>query len=296
MKLSHRLESVALHGVASLARSLSHSQALGLGALLGSTVQSLGVRAKVARANLARAFPDAPAARRAAILTAHYRELGRVACEYPRLPELVRAPFGEVMAATRGVEHLDAAARDGRGAIILTAHYGAFEFGGAWIGQRHPTSFVVQGISNPSVDAWVTALRHRAGIGTLRLGESRGIVRALRENRFVAMLADQDARRAGVFVPFFGSPASTPRGPAALALRARVPLLMGWVTRRDDGRLELEILPKLEVPDPDAPDAVSRLTALHVALLEDRVRAAPEPWFWLHRRWKTPPPPLAEEK
>jgi Kdo2-lipid IVA lauroyltransferase/acyltransferase len=115
------------------------------------------------------------------------------------------------------------------------------------------------------------------------------VYQELRANRWVAMLADQDARRQGVFVPFLGHPASTAIGPARLALATGAPIVMGFDTRRDDGRHEIDVEPALEVDDPRAPDAAERLTALHVAMLERWVRRCPEMWFWLHRRWKTAP-------
>src|SRR5262249_26371726 len=112
---------------------------------------------------------------------------------------------------------------------------------------------------------------------------------SLRAGRWVAMVGDQDARRQGVFVPFLGRPASTALGPARIALATGVPIIMGFVMRQPDGRMVLEIEPPLEIANPGAPDAAQRLTAPHPARLEARVRARPEMWFWLHRRWKTKP-------
>jgi Kdo2-lipid IVA lauroyltransferase/acyltransferase len=121
-------------------------------------------------------------------------------------------------------------------------------------------------------------------------GDPRRVYETLRAGGWVCMLADQDARGAGVFVPFFGRPASTPAGPARIALKAGAPIVMGFVTRRADGRLALDLEPALERPAADDPDPVRTLTARHTAQLERRVRMRPEQWFWLHRRWKTRPP------
>jgi KDO2-lipid IV(A) lauroyltransferase len=151
--------------------------------------------------------------------------------------------------------------------------------------------FVVQALSNPGVDAMLARSRERAGVGTIPRGAGiRSVFQALRENRCVALVADQDARSGGVFVPFFGTLASTAVGPAELALRTGAPLIVGFATRQDDGRHVLELEPPLEVSEPRSPDAARRLTAAHTARLEARIRARPEPWFWLHRRWKTRPP------
>ena len=105
------------------------------------------------------------------------------------------------------------------------------------------------------------------------------------------MLADQDARRDGVFVPFFGTPASTATGPAWLSLATGAPIVFCTITRAPDGRFEMCFRQAI-VPQGEASDAavVRTLTARHTAMLEAVVRERPEQWFWLHKRWKTSPP------
>ena len=264
---------------------------LAQGARLGDLGHALGLRRNVARENLARAFPQLEPAARARILREHYRELGRVCIEYARLAELSRAAEGEVLTRIEGLEHLMRARDEGRGAILLTGHFGSFELLGAWLARYHPVDFVVQTLSNPGMDAWIRAERSAAGVGQIPIGAGmRGALAALRANRWVAMLADQDARSHGVFVPFFGRLASTPVGPASLSLRTGAPIVMGFDRRLPDGRHVLVVEPAVTITDPEASDAALRLTAAHTARLEARVREQPESWFWLHRRWKTPPP------
>lgn len=290
------LETTLARGVIQVVRAMSWRRSLGFGAWLGDRLHDLGVRREVAADNLAHAFPESSPAARAAILRAHYRELGRVAVEYARFSELVRAPEGEVIAEVRGLEHLLATRERGRGAILLSGHFGNFELLGAWLARYHPVDFVVRPLRNRSLEALLQRERAAAGVGLIALGLSlRRLHESLRANRWVPMLADQDARRHGVFVPFLGRPASTPIGPARISLALGAPIVMGFVTRRADGRHELEIEPPLTVEDPEGPDAAERLTALHTARLEHWVRRRPESWFWLHRRWKTAPPARAPE-
>lgn len=114
-------------------------------------------------------------------------------------------------------------------------------------------------------------------------------LRSLRAGRIVAFVADQDARGSGVFVPFFGRPASTHRGPALLALRAGSPLFLGYGIRLAPGRF-LGHLERVEVDRGGEIDvAVDRLTAAFTAKLEEAIRRAPDQYFWHHRRWKTRP-------
>ncbi len=291
MSVRHSLEAFGVDVLARATRARSWQASLRVGERLGFWAHRLGVRRPVAEANLAIAFPDRTRAERERILAAHYRELGRVVAEYPRLPELAKSRLGECVAELKGFEHIERALALGKGIVFVTGHFGNFELMGAFAGQRFPLDVVVKPLRNPLVEARVTALRREAGVGLIPIGAGvRRIFEALRANRGVAMLADQDARRHGVFVPFFGRPTSTAEGPARLALRTGAPMILGFDLRGPDGRHTLEMLPPLERPAPDDPDPVRTLTAQHAAVLESWVRRHPEMWFWLHRRWKTSPP------
>jgi len=289
-RVAHALEAGLVEAFAFGFRSLPWKSSVRAGARVGDVARMLGLRARVATDNLAHAFPDRDAAWRREILVAHYRELGRVVAEYTRLAELAHAGPGEVIAASPGIEHFERLRDSPKGAILMSGHYGNIELLGAWVGRTRRTSFVTRPLTNPAVDAWITRRRAEAGITPIPASVAlRRAIEALRDGAWVAMLADQDARRHGVFVPFLGRPASTATGPAAIAVRARVPILMAFDVRRDDLRHEIHFEPPLEVEDPEAPDAVERLTARHVAVLERWVRQYPAMWFWLHRRWKTAP-------
>jgi KDO2-lipid IV(A) lauroyltransferase len=289
----HAAEAVLVRALAAGAGALRGRASHAAGARLGDLAHALGVRRRVAEDNLARAFPGRDAAWRARVLRDHYRELGRVVLEYPRLAELA-AGGDEVLAGIRGLEHLAEARGRGRGCVLVTAHFGNFELAGAAVARHHPLDFVYRPLSNPAVEAWIGRIRARAGVGLIPVGAGlRRTFESLRANRCVALLGDQDARRHGVFVRFLGRPASTPVGPAVLALRTGAPLLFAVTFRGGDGRHVITIEPPLALDDPRAPDAVTRLTALHASRLEAWVRQRPEMWFWLHRRWKTPPPDAA---
>lgn len=286
---AHAIEALMARALFGATRAMPWPGGLGVGAALGDAAHALGLRRRVAEQNLAMAFPERSAAERGAILAAHYREVGRIAAEYARLPELAHARDGEVVGEIHGLEHFEA--MRGRGAIVMTGHYGNFELFGSYFTRLNPIDFVVKPLSNPRTEALVADLRRRAGVGSIPLGGGlKAIFKALRAGRWVAMLADQDARRHGVFVPFFGRLASTPEGPARIALQTGVPILMGFIRRRADGlhRVDFEAA---HFPEGEATEEnVRELTAWHTARLEREVREHPEQWFWLHRRWKTAPP------
>jgi len=290
LKASHAFEAALARALAAGVRALPWPASLAFGAGLGDFLGRLGLRRRVAEENLAHAFPERSAVERRSILREHYRELGRVAAEYARLGALARAAEGEVVAEIFGFEHLEWALARGRGAILLSGHFGNFELLGAHLTRYHPVDYVVRSMSNPHVERLIARERERAGVGRIRAETgARRVYQALRENRWVAMLADQDGGRHGVLVPFLGRPASTPLGPARIAIATGAPIVAGFAARRPDGRHTLVIEPPLVADDPRAADAAERLTARHVALLERWVRRRPESWLWLHRRWKTAP-------
>jgi len=296
VSVGHAVDAVLVRALMSGARRSRWERSLRLGAVLGDLVAALGIRRRVAEANLAGVVPAWGAAERRRILREHYRELGRVVMEYARLAELARAPRGAVVEEARGLEHLERARREGRGAILITGHYGNFELAGAFLAQMHPVDFVVRPLTNPRVEAMITREREAAGVGIISAAAGvRRVYESLKRNRWVTFVADQDARGHGLFVPFLGRPASTPAGPARIALATGAPLITGFIRRVAGGRHELDVDPALELPDVRDPGAVARLTAAHVARLERRVREHPEQWFWLHRRWKTHPPAATGE-
>lgn len=291
MSRAHGLEATLVRalqgGIGALPRPLGQ----GFGAGVGDLARLLGLRVAVARSNLALAFPERDAREREAILAAHYRDLGMMIAEYARPEETVRAPEGEVVTEVRGVHHLEWAQRQGRGAVLLTGHFGNFGLLAATLAKRNPVDLAGKPIANPAVESLLVDIGARVGLGRIRFDRgARNVFRALEQNRWVMLMADQDAGRSGAFVPFFGRASSTWAGPASIALRTGAPLVMAFITRRSDRRHDIEVLAPLPMPDRGDPEAETALTATHTAELERQVRKHPAMWFWLHRRWKTTPP------
>jgi len=119
----------------------------------------------------------------------------------------------------------------------------------------------------------------------------REIVRALREGSGVAIVIDQDARDGGLFVPFFGRLASTTPTLARMALRTGAAIVPTFCVPQPDGTYRITYEPEVEVRSGvDVEAEAYRLTEVCTAVIEKWVRAYPEHWFWMHRRWKTRPP------
>jgi KDO2-lipid IV(A) lauroyltransferase len=241
----------------------------------------------VTRQNLARAFPGLPERALRELSARIYRHFGRIAASFVELPHLSRADL-EHWITIDGWDVLDAALSEGKGAIVYSGHLGNWEIMGCLVARcGYPVTFVVTAQTNRLVEDLMDRYRMAAGVRIVkRHGAAKGVFTALRENRIVAILMDQDARDDGAFVPFFGQPASTPRGAAVFHLRTGAPLIFARSQRLPGERLRIR-LTRTDVPNIAQADA---LTAYMTAQLEAAIRETPEQWFWMHRRWKTRPP------
>ena len=156
----------------------------------------------------------------------------------------------------------------------------------------YPVTYVVTDQTNPLVDEWLVRMRRSAGIEIVRRDEAaRGVLSALKRNRTVAMLCDQDAGGTGVFVPFFGRPASTPRGPALFHLRTGTPIIFVAAPLEPNGKYVVTFEEmQFTGLSGDRENDEKMITEQITRRLETEVRRRPEQWLWLHRRWKSSPP------
>lgn len=293
--LAHRAEYAAARTLETLVSSVPERLADGIGARLGARAYALGIRRRVVEANLRIAFPEAPEAWLRETARAAYVHLGREAAAILRLSRMDPAAIVERTTTTRGWEELQEALAEGRGAILSTGHFGNWEIAAAAVASRGvPVAAIVKRMGNRLVDARLEELRRRLGVQSIEMHHAPRLVpRVLRAGGVVGIVGDQDARRSGVFVPFFGRPASTHRGTALFALRLEAPVFAAAARRLPGAEARYEVGGH-RVPLPGTGDLeadVVRLTRELAAALEAAVRAAPEQYFWFHRRWKTAPPP-----
>lgn len=296
---SHLAQYLLLRGLLALLSRMGWNRARSAGAGLGRFAHDVvRVRRRVTRENLSRAFPEWPRARVEQTARSAYAQAGITFLE---TFAMARSTPAERAARVRPADpaQFRAAVDGGRGAVLLTAHLGNWELGGASVAALgHPTWVMVARQRNRRVDRLVREARERAGMRVLYTDEGvRPALRALRRGEFVAFLFDQDAGRHGRFVPFFGRPASTPLGPFRFARLARCPIILGWCVRQPDGAYRLEMPGPLWVAD-DLPPEEAEAAAMEraTALLEETIALHPEQWFWMHRRWKSRPPDQALER
>lgn len=254
---------------------------------------ALAGRRRVALGNIAVAFPGATAGDRRRICRASFQHLGLMLVEL--CAALTEPPERTLARITvEGLEHLKQPMKTHGRALVLTAHLGNWEllaFAQRLVGV--PAAVVVRPLDAPWLDAVADRLRRLAGLELVdKRGALRPVLSALRRGRLVALLLDQNAsRHEGVFVSFFGRPASTSKSLAVLAVRTRTPVVPMFVYRTEMGQHRLVIHPPLSV---DAADdsgrAVTELTQRCTAAVEAAIRVAPDQWLWIHDRWRTRPP------
>lgn len=290
--LGYLLQYWALEFLGLVFRMLPPRLSRSLGAGLGSMAYALGIRREVALQNLRLVYPDAGRKWHRETALALYRNLGQNLSELLRFRSMSRADVLDIV-QLYGAEHFDQALKAGRGALLITAHFGHWELYGAAIAcAGYPLSVVVYPQHNRWVDISLNRLRQGKGVEVIYKREAaREILRALGRNRLVAVLIDQDAGGDGLFCDFLGHPASTPRGPALLAYKTGAPLIPGVIVRKEDGGHVGLVYGRIYADrSRPADEEVSRLTCGLNRILSDYIRQHPDHWYWVHRRWKSRPP------
>ncbi len=297
----HRLEYAAARTFAGLVALLPLGVAYVLARWAGSLAHLIDARhRRIARSNLRQRLttPDGdplPEREVRRIARASFRHLAMNALEMLVLEREMKRRGFDALVHTEGLHHLQDAVKRGPGTILVTAHLGNWEIMGATcshIGVKGTAVF--RPLDNPLLDRWVRTLRSSSLSQDVvpKKGAVRGLLRGLKRGRVAGVLIDQDARRHGIFVPFFGVPASTTPTPAELAIRTGTDIITGFAVRTGPGfRYHEWFEPPVEVaPSGDREADVQRIMTELNRRLEAAIRQAPEQWLWAHRRWKTRPP------
>lgn len=248
---------------------------------------------RIAMENLRLAFPEWTDAKRRETIRGMARNLGWMAAEFARFPSLTRENIGELVAMA-GCENFDVARRAGKGVIFLTGHMSAWElapFAHALYG--YPLSFLARAIDNERVNGLIDSYRCLSGNRPIEKNNAaRAALRVLREGGTVGVLADQNTSvDEGVFVNFFGVAAATTTGLVRMARHtgaAVVPGFLSWDAAA--GRYRLEFKPAVEMQHSDDEAADMRENAGRCnRVIEEHIRAHPDEWLWVHKRWKNRP-------
>lgn len=264
-----------------------------LGRGLGRFVfRHVGARRQVVLDNLEHAFPERDVLSLWDLAERIYANLGVNIFAFFALARFTPARI-RARVRLENTDYLDGLRDAGEGALLMTGHFGHWELLGAAVSAYgYPTKYLVRTQSNPWADRLQNKIRNRAGLGVIRADASvRQLVRHVREGGYVGVLPDANAGDDGVFVDFLGRQASTPRGLAYFAFKLKCPIVPVFLVRQADGTHVARFHdPILADPDWDEPTAILQLTRAYTDVLADMVRAHPDHYFWIHRRWKTRPP------
>ena len=255
------------------------------------------VRAPLRRAamfNLRLAFPDWTHAQRKKAICRMVQQIGWMAAEFARFPKYVHGHI-ERTVVVDGAQNFESARQRGYGVLFLTGLMSAWEvapFAHALYG--HPLHFLVRPIKNRRVDELINHYRCLSGNQPIEKNKSaRMILKVLGDGGTVGILSDHNtSREEGVFVNFFGIPASTTSGLARIALRtgaAVVPGFLCWDYAQEIYRLQFEPAVELSRTGNEEADVLEN-TARFTRVIEDYIRRHPDQWLWVHKRWKTRPP------
>jgi KDO2-lipid IV(A) lauroyltransferase len=287
--LRHRVEYGLYLALKGLLRALPHSGARALGRRLGALAHALdGRHREIARRNLALALPALGEAERRRIVGECFRHFGAALCDAISSSRFTAADFCHRF-TLEGWEHIDAAEQLGKGLFLLTAHLGFWELSPPLVGlTRGPMSIVVRPADNPWLDRELRALRERFGNTVIpKRGAARGMLEVMHERGRLGILIDQRVQeREGIAVPFFGRPARTSPILARLSLRTGAPVVPLTVYPEPGGRYRVVVRPPILPPAGGKGDeAALALTRRYLEVAEEDIRAHPEMWLWMHRRW-----------
>lgn len=295
MKLRHYIEYFLVVLLRFFLFIIPRRAAVWCGRRLGDVFFSLDRRhRKEVLANLELAFGrDKSRKEKLRIARSSYRHFGGVFFDFLRMPLLSRRKI-EKIAEIEGWENLEAAYAEGKGVLILTAHYGFWELMGVAQGLRgRPLNVVARRLDNPLLDRILNRYRARSGNKVLyKQNAVKSSFKALNRQEAVAVLIDQNiSPKQGIFVDFFGVPASTTPILSAIALKTGAPIIPAFSVPLPRGRWKFIYDPPLEIStNGNRSEAIHRITQQCTDVIESYIRKQPEIWLWMHRRWKTQPP------
>lgn len=209
------------------------------------------------------------------------------------LPRLIRSGGWNRYVDLVGFEQALDAMVGGRGAILVGGHYGSFEVMGHVLGTLgHDVVAIMRPFDNVYLNRFLVESRRINGLTVLnKKGAMDEAVKVLEDGRLLAVIGDQDAGRKGMFVDFFGRPASTYKSIGLLAMSQQCPIVVGYARRKGNrARYEFGVQRVIHPHEWESQDDPLRwITQTYTTAIEELARVEPEQYLWIHRRWKSKP-------
>lgn len=294
MKIFNKIPYFSVAAFGWFVRRLPKRLAMRLGSMIGRLLyRALKRRRQIALENLRIAFGDTLSEREYQdICLQSFINVGKTGIEFLRFPKLTCGNIWREV-SVEGTEHLAQSLDAGRGAIVFLPHFGNWELLALVYGVIIPDQ--AKALAFPLKNRWLNELvwKYREHLSLKLIPRQQAIketFRALKTNYAIGFFADQDAGREGVFVDFFGRPASAVRGPVTFALKTGAPLHFSLDIRQPDDRHHVYISPQITLERSDNfEQGVHTNTARLMNCLEEYIRQYPAQWLWMHNRWKTVP-------
>lgn len=275
-------------GLLYLCSKLPYRWQLAVGRLLGKLGYLLmHSRRHIATVNLRLCFPELSDKQRTILLKKNFASLGMGIMEVAMawwLPEKKLQPLGHI----EGAENLTNALQQGKGVILLSAHFTTLEIAARIVGARFTIRTLYRKQKNRLFNSFMERGRARNVDGIIPRNDLRTTLKSLQENIPVYYAADQDyGRKHSLFVPFFGVNAATISATPRLAKISGAPIVPVFHYRLDDDSgYRISFQPALtHFPTEDTAKDLQRINQI----IEDAIRAKPEQYLWIHRRFKTRP-------
>jgi len=216
-----------------------------------------------------------------------FRNSGKHMVDFFRYREITKRHIGTLMHA-RGLEYIDQARSLGRGALLVTAHLGSWDLGGALIAAHgYPIHAVTLPHTSPRSNELLQSRRDGRGVHVIPLGRAaRDMLRFLKQGDLVAVAADRDYLENSDLIPFFGAPARFPRGAAVLCARRRIPIVPGFMLRQKDDTFFLRMHPPIL---PEAGRTVRDVQSALCRIMEREIGEYPTQWFTFKDFWDDQP-------
>jgi KDO2-lipid IV(A) lauroyltransferase len=281
-----RLKTAVARGVTAAVQRMPRALTAPLAASVGALLWA-GLDRRVANENLERVYSDWPSGRRRRIAFRSYRRMARSLVEFLHTAKYSDAEILErVTLENEGA--LNDALKGGRGAILLSGHFGNWE----WLGRRvvaagHLFAGLSKEPGDPVLAERLRRTRAAVGIEQIDHNDMRAAARWLRAGGVLMIVMDQEPRRdaQGVIAPLFGQPTMTHTGPFRLARMAGAPVLTFFCRATGQGRYHARLEPLETCASTDTESAVAEDAARFNERLEAAVRRDPEHWMWMYKRW-----------
>ncbi len=176
-----------------------------------------------------------------------------------------------------------------KGLILISAHYGNWEYMAFSIANNgYPMNIVYRPLDNKRLDQYINTRRNRYPVHLIQRNDfyKKGLY-ALRNGEILAVLMDQNQLKGGIFVSFFGRPASTAKGAAILSYKTKSPVVIAHIQRNKDFSHTIHIQPIFTEEIKSPRQYIFQNTQLFTKHIEDIIKKDPRQWFWFHPRWKT---------